>query len=258
MSFSVRDLHFTGAGGKTSLFGRIMLPAERSARRHPAVIMLSGDGPKGTRSLSWVNLPPLLAERGIASFVFDFEGLGRSEGERRNLTVDKAVVNFRAAFSVFARQDGVDSGRIGVFGSSFGGTVALLCPDIVNRARALGLKSPALHLADAYVNECGDEDLGTWIEEGYSASLDYDLSVLRSALLNNAYAGAAEISVPTLITHGSADSTVPVRQSRLLQTVMRREVAQLRVLDGVGHSYAEEGAWDRMAESFVSWFAQNL
>jgi hypothetical protein len=68
--------------------------------RIPLVIMLTGDGPKGTKSLSWANLPPRLASRGIASFLFDFEGLGISDGVRARLTLTKGIQNFLAAFTL--------------------------------------------------------------------------------------------------------------------------------------------------------------
>ena len=256
MDHSTQEVTIPNGTG-TPLRGRFIFPAGMPVENLPVVILLSGDGPKGTKSLSWVNLPPLLADRGIASFLFDFEGLGYSEGKRSELTVDRAMSNFAAAWEFAVRNDSFDVNRFAIFASSFGAAVALLSPEIANRAKLLGLKSPASFLADAYVNECSDDELHRWIADRYSVDLNYDLGVLKSALRHNPYESATRITSSTLISHGSEDSIVPVRQSKLLQIMLSGPV-RLEIFGGVGHSYSEEGAWDRMAKLFVSWFVENL
>ena len=221
------------------------------------VIMLTGDSPKGTKSLSWINLPPLLAEQGIASFLFDFEGLGYSDGGRSSLTISKGIQNFRSAFTFATGQSWVDVSRLAIFASSFGATVALLTPDITNRACLLGLKSPASFLAEAYLNECGDEEADKWISEGSSAKLGYSLEVLSDSLNYNVFHAAKQITRPVLITHGNRDTIVPLYQSKLLVSCLSGP-KQLEVFEGVGHNYSEEGAWNRMADIFSKWFSKNL
>ena len=239
----------------TTLRGRFILPAD--APHHCGVVVyLTGDGPKGSKSLSWVNLPPIMAERGIASFLFDFEGLGYSDGERRLLTVSKGLSNFRTAWQVVTNSALIDHDRIGVLGSSFGGTVALLAPDIINSSSSLGLKSPASFLADAYVNEIGDRVINPWAA-GFSEELGYDSSVLFEALLCNPFSSARLITTPTLITHGTSDDVVPVRQSKYLSHCLSGE-AKLELFESVGHSYSEGDAWIKMAILFADWFETRL
>lgn len=219
--------------------------------------MLTGDGPKGTKSLSWTNIPPLLAVHGIASFLFDFEGLGYSDGERAKLTVSRGKTNFQKAFATAELQAWVDKSRLGILASSFGATIALLEPEIVNRVKLLGLKSPASFLADAYANECSPEELNRWVSTGFSDELGYDVEVLRDALRHNVYLSAQQIRTDTLIVHGDKDQVVPVRQSQLLLANLGGN-KYLEVFSGVGHNYSEEGSWDRMADLFVTWFHQRL
>lgn len=256
MTYSIQEVEVPSSG-TISLRGRFVLPSESISDKLPVVVLLSGDGPKGTKSLSWTNLPPLLSDRGVASFLFDFDGLGYSEGDRSVLSVLKAGQNFIDAWRFVKNSKLVDSSRIAVFGSSFGATVALMNPELMNEAKLLGLKSPASFLADSYVNECSDEELDRWIKSGYSNELGYDVVVLKEALRSNVYSSAEKIAVKTLISHGDLDTTVPLRQSRLLSFMLGGSV-QLEVFEGVGHSYSEEGAWQRMAELFVTWFTENL
>lgn len=219
----------------------------------PAVIMLTGDGPKGTKSLSWVNMPPRLMEVGVASFLFDFEGLGYSDGIRRQLSLTKGMDNLRSTFVFISQLDLVDKSRLGFLGSSFGATALLLQPDIANKAKLIGLKSPASFLADAYINEIRDAGLDRWLIEGYLDDNGYDIEVLLDCLRHNAFESAMNVTSPCLITHGDADEIVPVRQSKMLAACLAGKT-RLEVFPKCDHGYSVDGAWERMATMFVSWF----
>ncbi|OKH43454.1 alpha/beta hydrolase family protein [Phormidium tenue] len=252
MEPTVQHVEFTSATSNVLLRGRFVLPSSPSWNL-PLVIMLTGDGPKGTKSLSWANMPPRLCSYGIASFLFDFEGLGYSEGERSKLTVSRGIDNFKAAFTLARSQGWVDTERIGIFAASFGATVALLQPDIVNQAKLVGLKSPASFLADAYANECSVGELDKWIKDGFSSELGYDIEVLQDALRHNVYSCTQKIHSKTLISHGNNDEIVPFHQSKFLLATLQGE-KHLEVFPNVGHNYSEEGAWEKMASLFISWF----
>jgi fermentation-respiration switch protein FrsA (DUF1100 family) len=173
------------------------------------------------------------------------------------LTLSKGIQNFRSAFGIASAQAWVDVSRIALFASSFGAAVALLASDITNRVKLLGLKSPAPFLAEAYVNECGMDEIDTWIQKGFSKKSGYDLEVLTDSLRHNVFAAARQIRTPVFITHGERDTTVPLYQSKLLYACLGGP-KRLEVLSGVGHSYSEDGAWERMATLFVDWFTTNL
>lgn len=223
----------------------------------PAVIMLTGDGPKGTLSLSWQNMPPLLAEHGIASILFDFAGLGESDGDRQHLTLTVGLMNFEAVFKYVLQEVWLDKGRLAIFASSFGANVALLRPDLTNQVRALGLKSPACFLPDAYRNELTAAEFKEWESSGFSSVNGYDFEVFTDPLRYDTYGSAERIQIPTLITHGSVDEVVPVAQSRKLFESLGGS-KRLEILEGASHGYCEVGQWDRMAALFVSFFKQEL
>lgn len=223
----------------------------------PVVIMLTGDGPKGTKSQSWTNLPPLLVPHGIASFLFDFQGLGYSEGDRRALSLTTGIENLITAFAFLRQQAWADPDRLGALGSSFGATTLLLSPQVANTLRAIGLKSPASFLPDAYLSEVGFHQFDEWATTGFLEANGYDFTVLLDALKYNVYASAMAIHTPCLITHGDRDEIVSVIQSKYLSKCLRGETC-LEVFHGVGHGYSEEGAWDEMARVFVDWFSEQL
>lgn len=251
-----QEFEFRSSFSDVLLRARLIGP-EQVQPPFPVVMMLTGDGPKGTKSLSWTNLPPLLLPHGIASFLFDFEGLGYSDGERRTLSVTRGIENLATAFDFLRQQGWSDPDRLGALASSFGATTLLLSPQVANALKVIGLKSPAAFLPDAYVSEVGFDRFDEWATTGFLEANGYDFAVVLDALKYNAYVSARAIHTPCLITHGERDEIVSVMQSKYLSRCLGGET-RLELFRGVGHGYSEEGAWDRMARLFVDWFSTKL
>jgi dipeptidyl aminopeptidase/acylaminoacyl peptidase len=257
MSSNIKNIEFICTATQTILRGRFVFPGiSTPSARIPLITMLTGDGPKGTKSSSWTKLPSRFAERGIATFLFDYEGLGFSDGSRAELTLTKAIQNFRSAFSLASGQPWADASRLALFGSSFGATVSLLAPEITNRVKLLGLKSPASFLAQAYINECPSGGLDEWLNTGLSKT-GYKIEVLKDSLNYNVFKSAREIKTPILITHGAKDTIVPIYQTKLLCSCLTARY-NLEVFEDAGHDYSEGDTWERMASTFGEWFSKEL
>jgi dipeptidyl aminopeptidase/acylaminoacyl peptidase len=244
------DVEFDGGTGAT-LRGRILAPD--TDRAVPVVMMLTGDGPKGSAGESWETLPRLLAERSIASFVFDFHGLGGSDGSRSDLTLSVGLANARAALSTLKEHDLAD---IALFGSSFGGNVGVLLASEESTFVALGLKSPVSFYPGSFVSEYGLAQVAQWSPTATLNGLGYGF--YTDSLSINTYSSAATIKVPCLITHGDVDTVVPLEQSFHLRAALHSASVDLEVYEGVDHHYSQEGAWDRMASRFVSFFVDRF
>lgn len=241
------------------LRARIHVPQNTSNARFPLVVLLTGDGPKGTQSLSWTNIPPMLAKQGIASFLFDFQGLGYSPGQRRHLTLSRGLENFRRAISTARKQPEIDESKIGIFGSSFGGNIAILYAAEDSDIKCIGLKSPVSFYPESFVAEFSRQLVEEWETNGYIETIGFDYAFYTDSFRYNNYAAASTIKCPCLITHGDADSVVPLRQSQFLRdALVSAKERRLNIYHGVGHGYSEPGAWQRMAEEFVEWFQTHL
>ena len=223
----------------------------------PVVIMLTGDGPKGSNSLSWVNLSPRLAEKGIATLLFDFTGLGNSEGNRKCLTLSKGIADFELVFSSIKKFDWVNQNRIGIMASSFGGCVALHCFEILNTVKAIGLKSPCCFLPDAYTNEISTESLEKWFANGFCEENGYDIDVLLDPFNYNIYSDIKKINTKCLITHGERDEIVPLSQSIYLDALLQSP-HELIIFENCDHGYSIGDCWERMANTFIDFFYDNL
>lgn len=94
-----------------------------SAAPGPAVLLCQGLS--GVKHLVLPEIAAGLAEKGFASMRFDYAGCGQSEGPSGQIDPPSRVEQALYAFAWLAEQDVVDPGRIGVYGHSYGGPVAI-------------------------------------------------------------------------------------------------------------------------------------
>jgi len=240
------------------LKGRFIVPGQKK-NTYPVVVMLSGDGEHGCNSSSFSKLPNKLAKLGIASFLFDFEGLGHSDGKRDSLSLTIGLSNVSRAMAVVEKSDLIDFNRIGLFGSSFGGNIAVLYTQHSKKIRCLGLKSPVSFYPDSFLHEFGEKRLKNWLENIIDNEIGFKTNFYYDALTYNTYKAASNITCPCLITHGSNDEIVPISQSiHLLNALTKSVEKKFVVFEGADHSYSNKEDWEEMATNFVSWFSRKL
>jgi alpha/beta superfamily hydrolase len=87
-----------------------------------------------------------LAQESIATLRFNFRGVGRSEGNHEEGVGEQDDV--RAALDFLQSSDGVDKGRLGLAGYSFGTRVVMPVALQDSRVKAVALVSPFLDDAD--------------------------------------------------------------------------------------------------------------
>ena len=222
----------------------------------PVILMATGDGPKGSQSLTWTNIVPKLSALGFRSCLFDFRGLGLSDGDRRNLSIKSGVEDLSAVVKFLREEIGNDA-PIGCFASSFGASVVIAAHAIANEFSAIAFKSPASFLPESYALELSMDEFSKWMDDGYSEKLGFDVATIKSALEINLYKCAEFINTPLLVTHGTSDEIVPIYQSFLLRSYWAGE-CELSVYQNVSHNYSEPGAWDRMAAEVTNWLTRQI
>jgi cephalosporin-C deacetylase-like acetyl esterase len=102
----------------------------------------------GYTTVKELYLPPLataMAEAGFVALTFDYRGFGESEGPPGRLIPMEQVEDARNAITFLETQPDVDRGRIGVFGTSFGGGIAIVAAAVDPRARAVVSNMPVCH-----------------------------------------------------------------------------------------------------------------
>ena len=107
------------------LFGIFHRPLTGSP--FPAVLICHGlAGHKTGRYRVYVELAEQLTAHGIGALRIDFRGSGDSEGAFADMTLSGEVSDAILAMKWVQTQAEVDSGRVGIFGRSLGGTVAVI------------------------------------------------------------------------------------------------------------------------------------
>lgn len=196
------------------LLSSIWTSAENSANEK-IMILLHG-GPEGTKEGPddiFVKLAHELANIGIDTVRFDFQGQGQSEGDYVNTTMTSQRQDFEV---IYNKAIGFGYKKIGMIGESFGASCALGVFN-ENRFSVLCLLWPCIYLLDncfAFLFEDSNiqqlNDLG-YIQVGEDRVGPNLLDELKN--VDNFEKTIYDINVPTLLIHGEADEEVPYTQS---------------------------------------------
>src|SRR5690606_3600932 len=118
--YGQRELSFQN--GALELTGLLLLPTTPS--RHGAVIIIGGSS-ECAREDPWVLYQAdYLARRGIAVFLPDSRGTGKSEGDWKSASFDQLATDVTLAAQIIGQQADVDASRIGLVGMREGAWVA--------------------------------------------------------------------------------------------------------------------------------------
>ena len=106
-----------------------------------------------------------LAQRGILALRFDFSYVGESSGKFEDITYSGEVEDLRAAYEIVRQHR---DGKIAIFGSSMGGTVALMFAAAEPQVAALATLAAPLHPETFPNRVLSPAGLQRWRERGYT------------------------------------------------------------------------------------------
>ena len=233
-----RNVTFLAAGRKerADLYVPLQMP---KGRRCPAVVLIHGGGWSGGRrdAAREINIGSTLARNGYVAMSIDYILSDKKQAVwPTNLWDCKTAVRW---LRKNAERLGIDPDRIGVLGGSAGGhlaaMVALTTPaDGLDPAQPYGEFSCAVKCC---VDMYGITDIGTYhdatmLGKTFSAAPElYRLATPVTYVRSN--------SPPVLILHGTADTTVNVKQSGNFAGVLKHAGAEheLIILPGALHSF---------------------
>jgi acetyl esterase/lipase len=162
-----------------------------------------------------------------------------------------------------APEYGVNPERLGLWGGSAGGHLALLLgttAEIGNAEASEDFELTEGRVA-AVVAYFPITDLGAWADshprrvERFPA---IDLSPEQARAYSPIHFASSD-DPPTLIIHGDQDGLVPIAEGRSMYDALRQSdvVAKFVTLEGAKHGFTGEAADSSLAES-VSWFLEHL
>jgi len=156
--------------GNQKIFGILHLPKEPI--RSPAVLMCHGfGGNKSGKFRLFVRQSQLLAEKGIASFRFDFRGAGDSEGDFGDTTIESLLADAKLAYEWLQKHPSIDSARIGILGRSLGGMISVHTAAAFPNTKVVAVQAPVF-------------DAKPWIESSKASKAPFEH---QGVLMNQTY-----------------------------------------------------------------------
>lgn len=245
-------ISFSNCRGDT-LIGVLHHPAGRPAAG--AVILCHGmESDKNSEKL--IVLSNALAQRNILTLRFDFAYVGESSGKFEDITYNGEVDDLRAAYSVVQSRQ---NGRIGILGSSMGGTVALLFATQEPTVAGVVTIAAPVHPEQFPNRVLTPAQLQQWRSRGFTFYRGQKLNVsllhdLESLDLPRA---VKKITCPVLILHGDADEIVPVEEARELHECLTAR-KRLTVLRGSDHRLSDPQSMQNALAEALDWLTDNV
>ena len=229
----------------------------RGSPPFPTAILLTGDSKWGSAGASWPPLSEALANVGIASLLFDYHGIGRSEGNPGDLTLTRGIENLKDVFTTLSDLPAIDLSRLAIIGTSFGASIAIASDTVWSRLRTMILKTPASKLDEAYEMEFGREVMEQWKAGVYQPPNGVSYAAYIDAQKYDLLKNAENIRLPVLIVHGDSDTIVPISRSKELAERIGGG-ADLVIVPGANHNFKQAGAQERFLEVTIEWLKKHL
>ena len=248
----VTHIRFSNGRGDT-LVGTLHEPAPPG--NGGAVILCHGmESNRHSEKLTF--LAERLALRGMHALRFDFSYVGESSGKFEDITYSGEVEDLRAAFELMRK--GCDA-KIAIFGSSMGGTVALMFAAQEPAVAALATVAAPLYPENFPRRVLSPAGLKHWRECGYTVFNGQRLNItLLNDLENIDVTGAArQIHCPVLILHGDADEVVPVTEAHELSASLKCS-KRLAILKNGDHRLSNPAAMRQAADEALDWLTDHV
>lgn len=246
------------------IFGVIHRPLQKGVV--PCVLFCHGlAGHKCGRYRVYVELAEELSKNGIAVLRIDFRGCGDSEGEFGEMTLSGELSDAHLALQFLTHDSGIDKNRIGFFGRSLGGVIAILAASAFHRANSLALWAPIFN-GDQWKNywKLAEEKLASDAElqemrriNGQVASFQFFEELFNIKIID---ALQNLQHVPMIHIHGERDSVVNIHHAEEYEKERQKAqaVSKFIRLPNGDHEFSHPGERVYAIHETVNWFKETL
>jgi uncharacterized protein len=193
-------------------------------------------------SSKYVALSEELNNTGIAACRFDFHGCGESGGNIAETTLTIRVENLRSIVEYVRGHSRIDEDRIGILGSSFGGSTCIIEGARDKRIKCLSLWATPYRL---------EKD-----DDGKISDIEFDDSIYTDFLTYDVLGEAEKLS-HALVIHGEMDEVVPCAEGEAIYDRIK-EPKQLEIIGGADHVFSKPAHRDKAISLALNWFRMYL
>jgi len=247
-----QEVSFVNSRGKI-LSGVLHLPSANHASR--GVILCHGmESNKESEKL--IALAGRLSDKGFLTLRFDFACANAGNGKFEDVTYSGEVEDLTAAFRFLLQQHDVE--KISVFGSSMGGTVALLFAAQAQKVASLVTLAAPVHPEKITEHLLSPQQVADWRRTGYTIyhGRRINVTMLDDLESINVSKAIVEVRCPTLVIHGDRDETVPVAEGRELFSLLPG-AKELLVIRGADHRFSDREHLEKVIDRATDWLTSH-
>ena len=239
MAAQQQEVFFEVDGQK--VHGTLVTP-EQINEKHPALLFLHGWMSNNRNNVRYAEQ---LAELGIVTLAIDFRSHGESEGSRKALSRKQYLNDAIGGYDYLDQQSFIDSERIGVVGSSFGGYNAILLS--AERAmRWLVLRAPANYPDDGFTTS-HSFTVGK-VREWRRKPLGFDATKSLQSL--------HDFNGEVLLVQSELDDICPEQTITNYKNAFTHESAfSLEIIPGADHSLSKPKHKEIFISLLMKWFS---
>jgi hypothetical protein len=248
-----KKIYFKGRGG-TQLCGLLTIPKKDTNK---CIVLCHGLGAGADKEEHGVFeiLTARLAQRGFATFRFDFRGRGESEGDVVDLTVSGEEEDIESAFRLMMR---IGYDTFGIVAASFaGGAVLGFVPKHEKEVRALILWNSVIDYR-YFWDSLGEGGLEEMKRKGYAKrrGLKLGKKLFNETMKLKPWKKLGRLGMPVLFIHGDKDVAVKysdaVKYSRMYHS-------RLVTIHGAEHGFHNSRKYaEQASKAAADFFVQKL
>jgi len=232
----------------------------------PAVIFVSGFGMDLHEYInSNDEISKRLAENGIVTLQFSFAGCGKSEGDYRQMTLERQGLQVDDILEWVSKGDDVRKDKIGLHATSMG-VPSILLSDF-SRYATLCLVSGAYQVYRT-IHKVYEEERGVKINYSGTTELPRNSGAKtpvgpgfwKSIAAFNALVAVGKITNPVFIIHGDKDTKVSTEEVQEVFAAIPSKKKQLKIFKGGDHGITDvpRPMREEFLQLIASWFKQTL
>lgn len=193
-----------------------------------------------------------LSQRRMGLICFDLPAHGSSQAPDSFLRVDHCKKDLMKVVGMVL--DRFPNRRYGIFATSFGGHLTLLCREGLRQFRIV-LRAPAVTMAESFIHKILPVTRERFLEDGgavcgFERKMFVSTEFYEDLLENPPVVGDA----PLKIIHGTEDDIIPYAAVRELAEAHPN--IELFTIQGADHRFKRPGELESIVEESVKWFTE--
>jgi uncharacterized protein len=230
---------FEVSSGDHAIAGILSIP--EISGRFPCALLSHGLI-SSKESSKYIYLSERFCAIGIAACRFDYHGCGESGGNITETTLTIRVRDLESVLEHVLGHPSIEGDRIGILGSSFGGSTALAEAAKNKKVRCVAL------WATPYILEKKKDDS--------ISDIPFQPSIFEDFSTHDLLSEARKVS-HAIVIHGELDEVVPCDEGKAIYDHLRRP-KKFIMIKGADHTFTDLAHRDRAAELSIAWFKRYL